>query len=156
LDRIDLFDKLKGIPHTPKLIILSRVENDISLTSVFGAGAWGYLSNNSDLDEIVFAIKTVYAGERYICSALALRLLDDHLKNTEKDKEKLDIDFSNRELEVLYYIAEGHTSKEIGERLLISSRTIEGHRQALLDKTNTRNTAMLIRFAHFNNLLSMV
>ena len=57
------------------------------------------------------------------------------------------IEFSSREIEILHLIAEGLTNAEMSEKLFISKRTIEGHRQSLIEKTGSRNTAALIRFA---------
>ena len=65
----------------------------------------------------------------------------------------LEIDFSMREMEVLHLIAEGLTNTEMSDKLFISKRTIEGHRQSLIDKTASKNTAALIRFAVLNGLV---
>lgn len=153
LDGIGLINRLKSVDHTSKFIILTMFDNNNYIKQAFCAGARGYLLKNLRVDELFFAIKTVYAGNRYICTELALRMLDELLLNTEHIKEKAKIYFSTRELEVLSNIAEGYTSREVGEKLFISKRTVEGHRRALLVKTNTRNTAMLIRFACLNKYI---
>ena len=153
LDGIGLIDKLKSIAPTTKIIILTMLDNDKYISQAFGEGACGYLLKNLGEDELVFALKSVQGGNRYICTELSLRLLDEMLKNADYQKEKENIDLSSRELEVLSLIAEGYTNREMGEKLFLSKRTIEGHRQALLDKTHTKNTAMLIRFAHKNNYI---
>ncbi len=153
LDGIGLIDKLKSIAPNTKIIILTMLDNDKYISQAFGEGACGYLLKNLGEDELVFALKSVQGGNRYICTELSLRLLDEMLKNADYQKEKENIDLSSRELEVLSLIAEGYTNREMGEKLFLSKRTIEGHRQALLDKTHTKNTAMLIRFAHKNNYI---
>lgn len=63
-------------------------------------------------------------------------------------------DFSSRELEILLLIAEGLTNIDIAEKLFLSKRTVEGHRQSLLQKTNSTNTATLIRYAAKAQLLT--
>lgn len=153
LDGLGLLARLKETTHTSKLIILTMLDSDKYVSLAFSAGACGYLLKNLGEDELVFAIKAVHAGNRYICTELALRMLDERLKKAQSEKERTDIDFSSREIEVLSLIAEGYTNREMGEKLFLSKRTIEGHRQALLDKTNTKNTAMLIRFAYLNNYI---
>jgi two-component system response regulator NreC len=64
------------------------------------------------------------------------------------------LNFSSRELEVLSYISEGFTNQEIADKMFTSRRTIEGHRQSLMDKTGSRNSAVLIRFAVVNGVIN--
>ena len=64
-----------------------------------------------------------------------------------------EIDFSLRELEILQLIAEGLTNLEMSEKLFLSKRTIEGHRQSLLDKTGSKNSAALIRYGVLHGLI---
>ena len=64
-----------------------------------------------------------------------------------------ELDISERELEVLKLIGEGLTNIEIADRIFLSKRTVEGHRQSLIRKTNTQNTASLVKFAVANGLL---
>ena len=71
----------------------------------------------------------------------------------DQDIAESDMEFSTRELEVLHLIGEGLTNLEMAEKLFISKRTVEGHRQSLLDKTGSRNTATLIRYAATTGLL---
>ncbi|MET4080955.1 DNA-binding NarL/FixJ family response regulator [Pedobacter sp. UYP30] len=148
MDGIALIEELKSISPQTKLLILTMLDNDKYVAQAFGAGARGYLLKNLGEDELVFGIKAVHSGSRYICTELALRMLDELLKTNAQKKERSEIDFTVRELEVLHLIAEGYTNREMGEKLFLSKRTVEGHRQALLDKTSTKNTAMLIRFAY--------
>ena len=153
VDGIALTAGLKKTEPSTKVIILTMLDNDKYVMQAFESGAWGYLLKNLGEEELIFAIKVVHAGSRYVCTELALRMLDEKLKGAKYEKEKVDIDLSNRELEVLNLIAEGYTNREMGEKLFLSKRTIEGHRQALLEKTNTKNTAMLIRFAYLNSYI---
>lgn len=148
MDGIALIEKLKDVSPSTKVVILTMLDNDVYVTQAFGAGAWGYLLKNLSEDELIFGLKAVHDGNRYICTELALRLLDRLLKNSAHSKEKTEIEFTVRELEVLHLIAEGYTNREMGEKLFLSKRTVEGHRQALLDKTGKKNTAMLMRFAY--------
>lgn len=154
LDGISLTARLKQLNPSIKVIILTMLDSDMYVTQAFGAGACGYLLKNLGARELAFALNSVYAGTRYLCTELSLRMLDEKLKNAASDKEKSNVQFSGRELEVLNLIAEGFTNREMGEKLFLSKRTIEGHRQALLDKTNTKNTAMLIRFAYLNEFIA--
>jgi len=93
--------------------------------------------------------------KKYICAELAVNMLNKLITNgvLEQDSAFSEADFSSREIEVLHLIAEGLTNLEMAEKLFISKRTVEGHRQSLLDKTGSRNTAKLIRYAATNGLL---
>ena len=153
LDGIALIEELKKISPQTKLAILTMLDNDKYVAQAFAAGACGYLLKNLGEDELVFGLKAVHKGSRYVCMELSLKMLDKFLKTVANQNKKLDLEFTVRELEVLQLIAEGFTNREMGEKLFLSKRTVEGHRQALLEKTGTKNTAMLIRFAYSNGFI---
>jgi len=94
-------------------------------------------------------------NERYLCNELALRLLDKLLRMpvNKFDVHVKDIEISKREVEILSLVSEGFTNQEIADKLFTSKRTIEGHRQDLIAKTGTRNTAALIRYAVLNSII---
>jgi DNA-binding NarL/FixJ family response regulator len=148
---INFIEQLKANSCDSKVILLSLTEDGKYINKAFSLGARGYLLKTVSQDEMIFAIRHIAAGERYICAELSLKLLDQLNKNVQSIK--LEVELSKRELEVLALIAEGMTNNEIANKLFTSRRTIEGHRQNLLDKTNTRNTAALIRFSVKNGLV---
>src|SRR5690606_4644350 len=117
-------------------------------------GASGYLLKNISSDELIFAIKHVSSGNQYLCSELSIKLLERVTKSSALTPIiDSNIEFSSREVEVLNLIAEGLTNLEMSEKLFLSKRTIEGHRQSLIEKTGSRNTAALIRFAVLNGFV---
>lgn len=148
---IHFLERLKANYNGFKVILLSNTEEGRYINRAFKLGADGFLLKTVSQDEMIFAIHHIAAGERYICAELSFKLLDQLNKNFHA--AKLDVELSRRELEVLGLIAEGLTNNEIANKLFTSRRTIEGHRQNLLDKTNTRNTAALIRFSVKNGLV---
>ncbi|RYE35738.1 MAG: response regulator transcription factor [Sphingobacteriaceae bacterium] len=140
-----------------RVIILSMLDHENYILEAFKAGASAYILKNVTADELVFAIKHVCINsERYICSELSLRMLDKLLDRPAivTIPESPEIELSKRETEVLVLIAEGFTNLEIADKLFTSKRTIEGHRQNLIDKTSSRNTAALIRYAIVNGLIN--
>ena len=155
LDGISLIRELKLLSPDAKVVILSMHETEQYVFEAFAAGASGYLLKSVSADELIFALKHTYAGGRYLCSELAMAYMDKMISegNTSISTSKSKIDFSTREMEVLNLIAEGLTNSEMSEKLFISKRTIEGHRQSLIDKTGSRNTATLIRYALLNGLI---
>ena len=155
MDGIALISKAKEIdPHT-EVIVLS-MHNDVSyIDQAFAQGASGYLLKECNTDELLFAVKQVAAGRKYICMDLSVKLLGLCAQRTSvaSTKQILNAEFSERELEVLRLIADGMTNDEMSDKLFLSKRTIEGHRQSLLNKTGSRNTATLIRFAVTNGFI---
>jgi DNA-binding NarL/FixJ family response regulator len=135
--------------------MLTMLDHERYVAKAFKAGASGYLLKNTSPDELIFAIKHVYANGNYLFSELAMQLLD----RVSQGRDIMildncsDVDFSKRETEVLILIAEGFTNQEIADKLFTSKRTIEGHRQSMIDKTGTRNTAALIKFALLNGII---
>lgn len=131
-----------------KVLILTMLNQNSYVQRVRDAGANGFVLKSAGKEELVHAIKTVANDNAYICSEVALNLLNrgntaDSNGNTPGDVPEL----SKREMEVLRLIAEGYTNAEIADKLFASKRTIESHRQHLIEKTKARNTATLIKFA---------
>jgi DNA-binding NarL/FixJ family response regulator len=149
----DLIGKVKEKYPDIKVVVLSMLDHTKYLVEMFQLGASGYILKNVSLDELIFAIKHVYAGEKYICSDLSFRLLESVASHFQTDDTPLDIDLTRREREVLEQIAEGLTNQEIADKLFTSKRTVEGHRLNLLVKTGSRNTATLIKFAVQHGLI---
>lgn len=141
-----------------KVLMLSMLNHERYVGQLFEAGALGYILKNDEPAEIVLAIRTVAAGQPYLCSELSLQLL--HRSQTQDQTlapPALPVpnpfNFSQREVEVLELLADGLTNADIASRLHTSKRTIETHRQHLLDKTQSRNVAVLIRLAVAQGLL---
>lgn len=155
LDGISLIAALKESSPETKVVILSMLDNEKYVAQAFSEGASGYLLKNASSDELVFSLKHVNTGGKYLCSELSIRLLDKLIHNAHPsiDTNHSHVDFSMREIEILHLIAEGLTNNEMSEKLFISKRTIEGHRQSLIEKTGSRNTAALIRFAVLSGIV---
>jgi len=155
MDGISLIKELKMISPETKIVILSMLDNEKYVAQAFSEGASGYLLKNVSADELVFSLKHVLGGGKYLCAELSIRLLDRLISatNMPANQSNPKIDFSMREIEILHLIAEGLTNNEMSDKLFISKRTIEGHRQSLIEKTGSRNTAALIRFAVLSGIV---
>jgi DNA-binding NarL/FixJ family response regulator len=142
-------------PHL-RLLVWSELTNEQYVARAFDLGAHGYLLKNATTAELVHAIRTVAAGRPFLCSTIAVVLLGRlHAGHTaiSADAAALTFGLSKREMEVLQLVAAGHTNAEIATLLYASKRTVETHRQNIMEKTQTRNTAALIKLAVRQGLL---
>lgn len=154
LDGISMTRELKDSSSRVKVIILTMLDNEKYVSKAFAEGACGYLLKNVSADELIFSLKHIKIGGYYLCSELSMKFLKRLTNSTLNEPEKkAEVDLSSREIEVLQLISEGYTNAEISEKLFLSKRTVEGHRQNLIDKTKSRNTAALVRFATLHGLV---
>ncbi|WGQ09579.1 response regulator transcription factor [Pedobacter gandavensis] len=155
LDGMMLLKELNRMDIRASMVMLSMHDNEKYVIQAFEAGAMGYLLKNVSAEELIFSLKHVNSGGKYLCSELCMRMLDKCSQNATRNMEYSEVshDFSDREIEILTLIAEGLTNSEISEKLFISKRTVEGHRQGLIEKTGSRNTAALIHYAILNGLI---
>lgn len=143
---------VKEFPNT-KVIALSMLNNLPFVQKILQCGASGYLLKTTGKEELRSAIKLVMGGTNYICSELSINMLSSSLSTSPDPVEHAGL--SKRELEVLTLIAEGFTNAEIADKLFTSKRTIETHRQNILEKTGAKNTANLIKYAIGHKLIKM-
>ncbi|MFC3562078.1 response regulator [Pedobacter jamesrossensis] len=156
MNGIELINELRADYPQIKILILTMMEHEKYVTLCLDAGAHGYLLKNVNIAEIVFAIKQITSGYKYICTGISLNLLaQTNLRdiNNGSNNSKSDVEISKREIEILSLIAQGYTNSEIADKLFTSKRTIEGNRQNLLEKTGTKNTAALVSFVVRNRII---
>lgn len=151
VDGFTLIDRIKKLNTNIKVVVLS-MHNDMSyVTEAFARGASGFLLKECSPGELLFAVKYVARNGQYLSAELAVKL--PGLYSVAFPSGKSGIQFTERELEVMRLIGEGMTNNEISDYLFLSKRTVEGHRQSLLEKTGCRNTAVLVKFAVQNGFI---
>jgi DNA-binding NarL/FixJ family response regulator len=151
---VELIQYLSANFGNVKIVVLSMSDHDNCVSEAFNAGAQGYLLKNISRDELIFALKHVTAGGKYICCELSQRMFAKITSNEIAQAEFAGfVDFTKRELEVLKFIADGYTNNEIADKLFTSRRTVEGHRQSLIDKTGVSNSAALITHAFRSGII---
>ncbi|MBD0276704.1 MAG: response regulator transcription factor [Bacteroidota bacterium] len=107
-------------------------------------GAMGYVTKNSSRDEMFKAILEIQSGRKYICEEIK-NILSDQIINGEEAQTGLN-SLSQREIEIINFIKQGYSSKEIGDVLDISVKTVEVHRYNILKKLNLKNAAALVNY----------
>jgi DNA-binding NarL/FixJ family response regulator len=139
---------LKETPHA-KVLVLSSYGDDEYVHQLTEAGASGYLLKQTAATDLIKAIHETRKGNAFFSPAISKRLLDHYREAFLKgvpDRKRTDL-LTSREAEVLQLIAEGKPNKQIASDLCISIKTVEKHRQQLMNKLNIHEVAGLTRYA---------
>jgi len=135
-----------------KIIALSSYGDEIYYRQMIEAGALGFLTKSSNVEEFGYAINTVLKGKNYFSQDLLKKVI---LKISNGNQDQGDQKLTKREKDVLKYICQGLSNKEIATKLFISPKTVDNHRTSLLNKTSSKNTASLVMYAIKKNLISI-
>jgi len=131
-----------------RVLMLSTYSEDSYVRQVMEAGAAGYLVKHSAADDLLTAIREVHRGNAFFSPSIAKRIRDNYRASFIRGgAPRKDVALTSREVEVLQLIAEGHPNKQTADMLGISIKTVEKHRQQLMDKLNIHDTAGLTRYA---------
>jgi two-component system invasion response regulator UvrY len=146
-------DVLKDIkqeaPRLPVLVLTMHSEDQYAVRAI-RAGAAGYLTKGTGSGKLIDAIRKVVSGGRYISAEVAERLA---VELTIDATQPLHALLSDREFDVLRFIASGQTVGEIAERLALSAKTVSTYRARILQKMRLKNNAELMHYALTNHLL---
>lgn len=152
MNGIEAARQAREIQPSIKILALSMYSDKNYYLSMIDAGACGFLLKNSNFDEVEKAITDVCNDKSYI----SIEILNEILKYPEKASfNVLESELTERETEVLLLICKGLTNTEIAEKLVLSKRTVDKHRENLLLKTQSKNTANLVIYAIKNGLLQI-
>ncbi len=148
LNGVDATREIREKPGAPKVVILSMYDGEEYVRPAIRAGASGYLLKGSGLSDLVSAIRAVHRGDAFFSPAVAKILLHDS-RHEEEDKAAPDPGdgLTRREREVLTLVGEGKSSPEIAKILVLSVKTVEGHRGRIMEKLGVHNVAGLVRQA---------
>jgi DNA-binding NarL/FixJ family response regulator len=127
-----------------KVLVLTTMEHPNYFQQMMTAGAKGYMLKTAGKNDLVYAIKQVAGNHSYVSPELVFK----------QEPKEGKVKFTKRELQVLELMAEGLTNREIAEKIFLSKRTVETHRKNLIDKTNSKNTSVLIRYAISHGILA--
>jgi two-component system, NarL family, invasion response regulator UvrY len=147
---LDILQQIKQ--HYPKLpvLILSMYSEDLYAIRALKAGASGFLNKDFDTEELVLAVNRLLNGKKYITPNIAEKLAGSlDIENKKLPHEYL----SNREFEVLKYIASGQTVSDIATRLSLSVTSISTYRARIIAKMNLKTNADLMMYSIQNKLI---
>jgi DNA-binding NarL/FixJ family response regulator len=129
-----------------KILMLSMHDSEQFLFESLKAGASGYVLKSGADTDIVDAVRAAMRGDSYLYPSAVTTLVRDYVERGGRGEEQFDV-LTPRELEVLKLIAEANTSKDIADKLFISIKTVDRHRQNILDKLGMRDRVELTRYA---------
>lgn len=139
----------RELPKLPVLILSAHPEDQLALR-LLKAGAAGYLTKDKAPQVLLFAIRKVLRGEKYVSELLGEKTVLELVSETTKPLHE---NLSEREYQVMCRLASGKTIRAIGKELFLSVRTVSTYRARVLDKLNMKTNAELIRYALLNNLI---
>lgn len=156
LNGIDTAKILKEKYPELKIIVLSTYFSKAFIINMIEIGAASYLPKNTSPEEVEQTIREV-ADKGFFYNQAVMEIIRENMiqKTRPKIKMPFQIELTSREREVLQLICEQYKTSEIGEKLFISPRTVDGHRNKLLEKVGCRNTAGLVVFAIQHNLVKI-
>ncbi len=139
LSGLDLLRECRAAQLSVRIVLLTMYDNDEYVAEAVRGGAAGYLMKNSALEDLGLAMAAIRRGETYLSQSVLMKLT----RALQSDRVSL----TDRQREVLRWIAEGLSSKEIALKLGLSVKTIEAHRSQIMDRLGIRDLAGLVRYA---------
>ncbi len=134
-----------------RVLMLSMHNNEDYILGSVEAGAYGYILKDSSSEDMIKAIRTIATGEKYYSSPVASIILSGYMEELKKGDRHVPAvrqsKLSNKEKEILQFLIEGMSSREIAEKLNLSVRTVDNHRANMMRRLQVRNAAELVRMA---------
>jgi DNA-binding NarL/FixJ family response regulator len=139
-----------------KIIALSRFDNEDEVMEMLKAGSKGLIYKSGDIEQVIQAIDKVMANEDFYSKEAVEVIINRFARGNPEVKTLLKIPgFSERELEIIKLICMQKTAKEIGQLLFISEKTVDFHRQKIIEKMKVKNIIGLVIFAIKNNIINV-
>lgn len=129
-----------------KVLMLSHYNNEPYVIRALKAGADGYMLKDAAVEELQNGLSNILAGKMYISPNIDQTIVKKVNSGDSENVDALDI-LTSRQRNILQLIAEGHSTKEIADKLFLSVKTIEAHRANIMDRLNIRDVPGLVRFA---------
>ncbi len=155
LNGLETLKILKEDFSSIKVVILTIHEAENFVLSTIQAGANGYLAKNAEPEEVEIAIREVYKNDFHFTLQMLELMRTGLVKKTQSVVLESESKLTKRENEVLTLICKQFSSTEIAEKMFLSNRTVEGHRNNLLLKTGSRNTAGLVVYALKHKIIDL-
>ena len=138
-----------------KVIILTQYDDKEYVFPALEAGASGFISKVAASAELATAIRSVYNGDSYLSPPIAKLIVEDYRTGDKRGNTDPYQQLTARERDVIKLIAEGYTTQQIADMLVVSPKTVEGHRTNLMAKLGLRNRVELVKYAVRKGIISI-
>jgi len=154
---LNLLAQLKIVNPNMRILVMSVIEGEEIILKTIKAGAKGFLGKDSTLADLTEAVYTLRNGYDYFSKSITQLVLNRYITGINEGLgEKKEIDqLSARQVEILKLMGESLSNQEIAERLFISVRTVETHKNHIMQKLNLRSTVDMIKFGIKNNIIDI-
>ncbi|MBI9071070.1 MAG: response regulator transcription factor [Melioribacteraceae bacterium] len=156
MDGIETISKLRELNYKKAIIMLTMHSDENVIIGALEEGINGFLFKDSEIEELIAAIKIVDAGGEYFCEEVKNKLIKYHSGKMHRRYHPLNpqkIPVSKREIEIIRLIADGFKSYEIAGKLFISESTVVKHRKNIIRKLDLKNTTEVVKYAAERGLL---
>ena len=145
----------KEFPKT-KVLVLTQHDDKEYFFPVIESGASGFISKAGASSELVQGIRSVYRGDSFLSPSVAKLMIEDYQRNTgERGKQDPYNQLTERERDILKLLAEGHSTQKIADILVITPKTVEGHKTNLMAKLGIHNRIELVKYALRKGIISI-
>jgi two-component system response regulator NreC len=154
VDGLAALQKLGASAGGPPVLMLSADQGERTVRAAMKAGAKGYVPKNAGIEELEFAISSILAGNTYLSPSVTSAIFSNGAEEHGVNENTISV-LTNREVEILKLIAEGHPNRSIAKMLHISTRTVDTHRSNILKKLTVKTNAELVKIAIQTGLISL-
>lgn len=155
LTGIEATQRIREADPSARIIALSMHSDKRFVGGMLKAGASGYLLKDCAFGELANAIRSVMKGQTYLSPGIAQVVVEGYVRNASPPGQTAAAALTPREREVLQLLAEGKATKEIAALLKLSVRTVETHRQQIMNKLNLHKAAELVKYAIREGMISL-
>lgn len=146
---------ISAFPGIRILVMSVNNDEDVILKTI-KAGAKGFLARDTNRNELVEAIYSLRNGHDYFSNSVTVLLLNKYITRLKTDDERSDIkSLSTREIEIMKMWGSSYTNKEIADKLFLSVRTVETHKNHIMQKLNLKTSVDMVKFAIRNNIIDL-
>ncbi|HET7734712.1 MAG TPA: response regulator transcription factor [Nocardioidaceae bacterium] len=153
---IEACSSIKDVAPNARIIMLTVSDEEADLYDAVKNGASGYLLKDSSIDEVAQAVRLVADGQSLISPSMAIKLLDEFKQMSRADRQQVPTPrLTDRELEVLRFVAQGLNNREIAKQLFISENTVKNHVRNILEKLQLHSRMEAVMYAVREKLLDI-
>ena len=156
IDLVNIIRHIKSALPGIRILIMSVHQDEEIVLKIIKAGTNGFLARDTSRDELIEAIYSLRNGHDYFSNSITILLVNKYIGRLKTDEEHSEVrNLSSREIEIMKMWGNSFTNKEIADKLFISVRTVETHKNHIMQKLNLKTSVDLVKFAIRNNIIEL-